>query len=78
MGDVRHDGATGNLYVGLHEFEEMAFLLHFLRRGDLFADVDANVGSYTILAAVAVGTEAIAFEAGKSALRLSLASPPIR
>jgi hypothetical protein len=37
--------ATGNLYVGLHEFEEMAFLLHFLRRGDLFADVGANVGS---------------------------------
>jgi hypothetical protein len=47
-------GATGNLYVGLHEFEEMAFLLHFLRPGDLFADVGANVGSYTILAAVAV------------------------
>src|SRR5437764_10412334 len=28
-------GATGNLYVGLHEFEEMAFLLHFLRAADL-------------------------------------------
>jgi hypothetical protein len=42
-------GATGNLYVGLHEFEEMAFALHFLRPGDLFADVGANVGSYTIL-----------------------------
>jgi FkbM family methyltransferase len=60
-------GATGNLYVGLHEFEEMAFLLHFLRRGDLFADVGANVGSYTILAAVAVGTGVIAFEPGESA-----------
>jgi FkbM family methyltransferase len=61
-------GATGNLYVGLHEFEEMAFLLHFLRRGDLFADVGANIGSYTILAAVAVGTDVIAFEPGNSAL----------
>ena len=61
-------GATGNLYVGLHEFEEMAFLLHFLRRDDLFADVGANVGSYTILAAVAVGTDVIAFEPGESAL----------
>src|SRR5262249_61074379 len=60
--------ATGNLYVGLHEFERMAFLLHFLRRGDLFADVGANVGSYTILAAVAVGTDVIAFEPGESAL----------
>jgi len=60
-------GATGNLYVGLHEFEEMAFLLHFLRRGDLFADVGANVGSYTVLAAAAVGTDVIAFEPGESA-----------
>src|SRR5262245_23006989 len=61
-------GATGNLYVGLHEFEEMAFLLHFLRRGDLFADVGAIIGSYTILAAVAVGTDVVAFEPGESAL----------
>jgi FkbM family methyltransferase len=60
-------GATGNLYVGLHEFEEMSFLLHFLRRGDLFVDVGANVGSYTILAAVAVKTDVIAFEPGESA-----------
>ncbi len=44
-------GATGNLYVGLHEFEDMAFLLHFLREGDYFIDIGANIGSYTILAA---------------------------
>jgi len=25
-------GATGNLYCGLHEFNDMAFLLHFLRK----------------------------------------------
>jgi hypothetical protein len=43
-------GATGNVYVGLHEFEDMAFLLHYLRPGDLFVDVGANVGSYTVLA----------------------------
>ena len=40
-------GATGNLYVGLHEFCDMGFVLHFLRAGDLFVDVGANVGSYT-------------------------------
>ena len=55
-------GATGNLYVGLHEFEDMAFVLHLLRPGELFADVGANVGSYTILAAGAAGARAIAFE----------------
>ncbi|RCK34080.1 hypothetical protein TH9_06745 [Thalassospira xiamenensis] len=44
-------GATGNYYCGLHEHNEMAFVLHTLRDGDLFVDVGANVGSYTILAA---------------------------
>ncbi len=43
-------GATGNIYAGLHEFADMSFLLHFLRPNDLFVDVGANVGSYTVLA----------------------------
>ena len=29
-------GATGNIYMGLHEFQDMGFLLHFLRKEDLF------------------------------------------
>lgn len=44
-------GATGNYYCGLHEYEEMAFLLHFLREFDLFIDIGANIGSYSVLAA---------------------------
>jgi FkbM family methyltransferase len=55
-------GATGNIYCGLHEFQDMAFLLHFLRKEDLFIDVGANIGSYTILAASEVGAEVISFE----------------
>src|SRR4051794_13217694 len=43
-------GATGNIYTGLHEFPDMMFLLHFLRPGDLFLDIGANVGTYTVLA----------------------------
>ena len=43
-------GATGCIYVGLPEFEDMGFLLHFLNTEDLFIDIGANVGSYTILA----------------------------
>jgi FkbM family methyltransferase len=43
-------GATGNIYCGLHEFEDMSFLLHFLKEEDTFIDVGANIGSYTILA----------------------------
>jgi len=48
-------GATGNLYVGLHEFTDMAFVLHLLRSADLFVDVGANIGSYTVLAAAGAG-----------------------
>jgi FkbM family methyltransferase len=59
-------GATGNLYVGLHEFNEMAFLLHYLRPDDLFFDVGANVGSYSILAGAAVGAGVVAFEPGEA------------
>jgi FkbM family methyltransferase len=55
-------GITGNIYCGLHEFYEMGFLLHFLRPGDLFVDVGANVGSYTILSAAVCGANVIAVE----------------
>jgi len=53
---------TGNVYCGLTEFADMCFLLHGLRDTDQFADVGANLGSYTILACVAVGARGIAFE----------------
>lgn len=55
-------GATGNIYCGLHEFVDMAFLLHLLRPGDLFVDVGANVGSYTVLASAVCGARVIAIE----------------
>lgn len=55
-------GATGNIYTGLHEFEDMAFVLHCLRREDVFVDVGANVGSYTVLAGAVIGAKCYAFE----------------
>jgi len=55
-------GATGNIYAGLHEFPEMALLLHLLRPGDLFLDVGANVGSYVVLASGVCRARTIAFE----------------
>jgi FkbM family methyltransferase len=57
-------GVTGNLYVGLHEYSEMSFALSVLKPGDLFVDVGANVGSYSILAA-SCGASVIAFEPDK-------------
>ncbi len=55
-------GATGNLYCGLHEFVDMAFVLHLLRPEDQFLDVGANIGTYTLLASKVVGTRTIAIE----------------
>jgi FkbM family methyltransferase len=55
-------GATGNIYCGLHEFVDMAFLLHLLRPGDLFIDAGANIGSYSILASAVCRSRSIAFE----------------
>jgi len=55
-------GATQNIYTGLHEFDDCGFLLHLLRESDLFVDVGANVGVYTVLAAGAVGARAVAIE----------------
>ena len=40
----------------------MAFLLHFLRNNELFIDVGANAGAYTILACSAIGACGYAIE----------------
>lgn len=62
-------GVTGNIYTGLHEFEDMAFLLHLLRPGDLFVDVGANMGSYTVLASGACDARTMAFEPVQTAFK---------
>lgn len=55
-------GLTQNIYVGLQEFNEMGFMLHFLRKEDLFIDIGANSGAYSILATSVVGATTIAVE----------------
>lgn len=68
IGDVKFNakkgltGVTGNIYCGLHEFEDMSFLLHFLREADTFFDVGANVGSYTLLASGKRNCKTLCFE----------------
>lgn len=55
-------GATGNLYCGLMEFEDMGYLLHYLNAKDLFVDIGANVGIYTVLASGEIKAKTIAIE----------------
>ena len=55
-------GLTQNIYVGLHEFSDMCFLLHLLRKEDQFIDVGSNSGSYSILAGSVIGARVLALE----------------
>ena len=62
IGRAGMTGITLNVYCGLAEPGPMGFLLHLLGRGDLFADIGANVGVYTVLASGACGARCIACE----------------
>lgn len=65
-----HDPITsGVLYCGLPDWQEMRFVLDYLRPGDLLLDVGANVGLYSLLAASVEGVRAIAFEPDEGARR---------
>ncbi len=55
---------------GLPDYDEMQFMHHYLRQGDGFLDIGANIGTYTLLAASLVGAagHVDAFEPGPVAL----------
>ena len=55
-------GIIPNIYFGLHEVEEMSFLLHYLTKKDTFLDIGANVGAFTILASGEKKCRSIAVE----------------
>lgn len=59
---ARNVEARAYAYLGLAEFEDMGFVLHAVGPADLFVDVGAYVGGYTLLAAGACGARVIAVE----------------
>jgi len=59
---VGETGATGNIYVGFAEYQDMLFLLHALRQEEIFVDIGANIGVYTILASKVIRANSISFE----------------
>jgi FkbM family methyltransferase len=62
ISDLGETGLTGNLYAGFAEYEDMLFLLHALQSSEVFVDVGANIGAYTVLASKVVKSHTIAFE----------------
>lgn len=54
--------AVGVVHYGLEEYSDMAFCAHLLRPGDVFVDVGASIGTYTLLASGVADADVIAFE----------------
>jgi FkbM family methyltransferase len=50
------------IYCGLYENIEMLLMMHFLREGDNFIDVGANVGVYSVLASGVSKANSFCFE----------------
>jgi FkbM family methyltransferase len=52
---------------GMIDFDDLHFTRSYLRPGDAFLDIGANIGSYTLLAASCVGEKGtvVAFEPGR-------------
>jgi FkbM family methyltransferase len=50
------------IFTGLYDYHEMLFLLHALKEDDLFVDVGANIGVYTLLASKVKGCRSISME----------------
>jgi len=59
---------TANFYTGMSEFYEMGFLMHCLRSDNIFVDIGANSGIYTVLASKVIGSKSICIEPIHSAV----------
>ncbi|WGF92733.1 FkbM family methyltransferase [Aequorivita marisscotiae] len=62
-------GLVGNIYYKLMDYEDSMFLIHHLKKNDLFIDVGANLGHYTLLASGVCNANVFAIEPIKSALK---------
>lgn len=65
----RRLGGRLHYVLGLGEFDDMAFVAHVLRKDEIFVDVGANIGAYTILAGVTAGARCVSFEPTEHAAR---------
>ncbi len=67
--DLHRTSSTKALYANPPDWPEMKVWQEFLKLGDLFIDVGANVGAYSVLAA-SLGAEVIAIEAAPDTFEL--------
>lgn len=63
------DGITGDYYAYLQDPVDSIFLMHYLNESDVFLDVGANVGHYSLLASVMANCGTISIEPIRSTFR---------
>ena len=61
-------GATQNVYCGLNDFEDMSFVLHYLRQDDIFLDVGRTLAPTPCSLGRGRGARAYAFEPSPAAI----------
>lgn len=64
-----HHATRGHYFFGIQDFEDELFAIHFLRDGELFIDIGANLGMFSIMVTAATGAHAIAVEPSPSSAR---------
>jgi len=61
-----HHATRGHYFFGLHEFQDESFAINFLRKGELFIDIGANLGVFSIMVAATTDARVIALEPSPS------------
>ena len=53
---------VANYYTYLADYKEMLFLIHYLSSEDIFIDIGANIGAYSIISGGIIGAKTISIE----------------
>ena len=56
------DGISGNYFYKLYEYQDSLFVLHYLKPGDVFYDIGANVGHFSLLTSKIIDVKTTAVE----------------
>jgi FkbM family methyltransferase len=65
-----HHATRSHYFFGLQDFVDELFAIHFLREDELFIDIGANLGIFSIMVAAATRARVIAVEPSPSSSRV--------
>jgi FkbM family methyltransferase len=65
-----HHATRSHYFFGLQDFRDELFAINFLREGELFIDIGANLGIFSIMVAATTGARVIAIEPSPTSSRV--------